>query len=116
MKKRLQGLLIGVVIGVLFSGAIVYGSTGVKWIDANYSNIKLVINGIQTVPKDVTGKVVEPFIYDGTTYLPVRAVSEALGYNVSWDGNTRTVYVGESNQGKTYLGIDVKAYNNDINL
>ena len=27
----------------------------------------------------------EGFIYDGTTYLPVRAVSEAVGKAVSWD-------------------------------
>ena len=33
----------------------------------------------------------EPFIYDGTTYLPVRAVGEAVGKTVGWDGKTNTV-------------------------
>ena len=45
----------------------------------------------------------EPFIYNGTTYLPVRAVGEVFGKNVSWDGNTKTVYIGENPNQKNYL-------------
>lgn len=37
----------------------------------------------------------EGFIYDGTTYLPVRAVSEAVGKAVSWDGRTSSVFIGQ---------------------
>ena len=37
----------------------------------------------------------EPFIYNGTTFLPVRAISEALGKEVEWDGPTSSVYIGE---------------------
>ncbi len=33
----------------------------------------------------------EPFIYNGTTYLPVRAVGEAVGKEVAWDNDTKTV-------------------------
>lgn len=33
------------------------------------------------------------FIMNDTTYIPLRAVSEALGANVEWDGNTQSVYV-----------------------
>lgn len=39
--------------------------------------------------------VAEGFIYDGTTYLPVRAVSEAVGKAVSWDGRTSSVFIGQ---------------------
>ena len=48
----------------------------------------------------------EPFIYNGTTYLPVRAVGEALGKQVGWDGKTKTVYIGEVPGQVTYL-LDV---------
>lgn len=34
------------------------------------------------------------FIYNGTTYLPVKAVSQALGQEVSWNGDTKSVYIG----------------------
>lgn len=30
--------------------------------------------GVKIEPKDATGETVEPFIYNGTTYLPVRAI------------------------------------------
>lgn len=33
------------------------------------------------------------FIMNDTTYIPLRAVSEALGSDVSWNGTTRSVYV-----------------------
>lgn len=54
-------------------------------------------------PKDVTGTIVEPFIYQGTTYLPVRAVGEAIGKKVTWDGETKTVYLGEKPGDVSYL-------------
>ena len=86
--------------GVLFcamcfglTGAIA-GLVGDKTITVTYSDIKLIIDGKSVTPKDATGKTVEPFIFEGTTYLPVRAVAEALGKEVAWDGNTNTVIIG----------------------
>lgn len=58
-----------------------------------YNNIKIKINGKEIEPKDSNGNVVEPFTISGTTYLPVRAVSEALGKNVGWNGETKTVFI-----------------------
>lgn len=55
-----------------------------------YNDIKITLNGERIKPKDANGKTVEPFIIDGTTYLPVRAVAEALDLDVSWDGETST--------------------------
>ena len=34
---------------------------------------------------------VEPFIEDGTTFVPMRAIFEALGASIDWNGETRTV-------------------------
>jgi len=64
-----------------------------KQITANYNDIKIVIDGDLITPKDATGKVVEPFIVNGTTYLPVRAMCEAIGKKVEWEGKTNTVFV-----------------------
>ena len=36
-----------------------------------------------------------PFIMDGRTFLPVRAIAEALGTAVDWNGQTATVYIGQ---------------------
>lgn len=72
-----------------------------------YNDIKVRLNGKVLDLKDANGKKVEPFIIDGTTYLPVRAVGEALGLNVSWDGSTSTVILGndpEKGQPAAWLG------------
>jgi hypothetical protein len=69
--------------------------SGKKNIEATFNNIQLVIDGTKIVPKDANGNIVEPFIYNGSTYLPVRAVGEAIGKTVEWDPATQTVYLGE---------------------
>lgn len=45
---------------------------------------------------DESGAAIEPFNVDGTTYFPVRAISEALGKTVEWDSETNTVYIDKS--------------------
>jgi len=56
--------------------------------------ISIYVDGAKITPKDANGKIVEPFTVDGTTYLPVRALGEAIGKTVSWDGATASVYLG----------------------
>lgn len=38
---------------------------------------------------------VPPVLREGRTFVPVRFMSEALGYKVSWNENTNTVYINE---------------------
>ena len=94
MKKRI--LIAALTLAtVLLLGNAVYATVGtMRDISAYYNNIRLVIDGELITPKDANGNIVEPFIYNGTTYLPVRAVGEALGKEVSWEGSTHTVYIG----------------------
>ena len=53
-------------------------------------------NGEVQTMKDATGTVVYPVSYQGTTYLPIRAVSNMLGVAVDWDQATKTVLLGSS--------------------
>lgn len=46
---------------------------------------------------DVNGKPVESFIYNGTTYLPVRSIANAVGKEIYWDSKTNSVYLGKNN-------------------
>lgn len=59
----------------------------------NSDEIKLYVDNVLTELKDANGTVVKPFIKDGTTYVPLRGVSQALGCRVRWDGQARTVSV-----------------------
>ena len=60
-----------------------------------YPGVNIFIDDQKLNPKDANGNPVEVFIYNGTTYLPVRAVSEALGQPVQWEGSTSSVYIGK---------------------
>lgn len=48
-------------------------------------------NGEVQTMKTATGAVVYPMIDGGTTYLPIRAVSNMLGLDVDWEQSTQTV-------------------------
>ena len=95
MKKN---TLFKIAAGVLAAITLTLGviaATNSKTIEVIYHNIKIMIDGAEYVPTDVNGNVVEPFIYNGTTYLPVRAVANAFGKDVKWDGKNWTVYLGK---------------------
>jgi len=49
------------------------------------SSINIEVNGSVFQPKDANGKAVSVFVYDGTTYAPLRALAEAYGLAVSYD-------------------------------
>lgn len=85
MAKRIQGIIIGVVVTLLLVGGTAMALTGTQSINVTFRDIKLVVNGELITPKDVNGNVVYPFIYNGTTYLPVRAIGTALDLPVDWN-------------------------------
>lgn len=91
-KKLVAGLI---VISLL--STVAFASTGAKTLSATYNDIKIAVDGKVVTPKDANGKVVEPFVVNGTTYLPVRAVAEALGKTVSWDGKSQTATISTPN-------------------
>lgn len=105
MKKRLQGIIIGVLVCAILFSVSVLAAGNSKMIEAFYTGIRLFVDGGEYIPTDANGKVVEPFIYNGTTYLPVRAVANAFGKDVIWDGANQTVYLGkkDQNQPDNYL-------------
>ena len=53
-------------------------------------------NDVDQVMLDANGGKVIPITYNGSTYLPVRAVSNMLGVPVNWDQATQTVLLGNS--------------------
>lgn len=52
---------------------------------------KYAILNRKSVPMDVA-----PVIVNDRTYVPIRFVTENMGYRVSWDGETRSVYIDSS--------------------
>ena len=90
--KRLQGIVIGVLITVIISGVIGYASP--KTIEVIFNNMKIKVNG-----NDIKSDT-EPFVYENRTYVPLRAVAENLGADVYWDGATNMVSIQDSRNEK----------------
>lgn len=93
-KMKIIGLIL--VLVVVFTSTV-FATVGSRAVEVIYNNIKIVLNGKEITPTDANGKAVEPFTIDGTTYLPVRAISNALGLNVGWDAETNTVILDDPN-------------------
>jgi hypothetical protein len=93
MKSYWKGFLSGVaVLSVLLSGTIVYAAGGTT-IEVFFNNIKIMVDGVEKQP--AKGK---PFVYEGSTYIPLRFVSDALGKEIGWNGETQTVWIGKQEE------------------
>lgn len=95
MKEKLKGLVAGMLIGATITGGVVSAIDTTTLYDVITNGIKIVVDGKKLDPTDANGNRVEPIIYNGTTYLPVRAVANAVGKAVYWDGPNFTVYLGD---------------------
>lgn len=93
--KKFTALFIAVVT-VFALCATALAATRVVTAELHYNDIKITLDGQEIVPTDVAGNSVEPFIINGTTYLPVRGVASALGLDVQWDQATNTVILASS--------------------
>lgn len=113
MKKFLVSLIAVFSILSITVFAKVYSENITRY----YNNIKIKIDGVTITPKDANGNIVEPFTIDGTTYLPVRAIAEALNMEVTWYSDTNTVWLktaSNSSQSLSSTKYNENSTNNKI--
>ena len=106
MSKRIQGAVAGVLAAILLFGGVAAAVSMTETINVTYRNIRILIDGEELVTKDANGNSIEPFIYRGTTYLPVRAVSQALDREVRWNASTNSVYINSNAPGESGVEQD----------
>ncbi len=102
MKKIISVLLLLLVLG---------GSAYAETIDVQFNSVNLVANN---KPIEVPN-----ILYNGTTYVPLRAVSETLNMNVNWNDKTRTASVTQPSQTETEAKLSdvsnaLKAYKDAV--
>lgn len=91
MNERIKGIIAGSLATLLIGGTFSIAKQATEKVDITYRDIKITLADEAVTPTDATGATVEPFIYNGTTYLPVRAVANALNLHVTWNDKTSTV-------------------------
>ena len=70
-------------------------------------DVTLQVNGTAYTIRDTNGNEVAPLLYNGTTYVPLATLGQALGVQVSWDAATQTVVVtdqGGQAASSSYIG------------
>ena len=97
MKRRILFLFTAIVILAVASFAT-FGENLSKTVELYFRNIKIIIDGKEYIPTDADGDRVEPFIYNGTTYVPLRAVANAFDKEVEWDDTTSTIIIKSQNE------------------
>ncbi len=84
--------------------------------------ISIQYNGAETALRNANGDTVYPITYEGTTYLPVRAIAEMLGADVDWDAEANSVYIQDGGSaavafsGGTLPGGSVEAFSASLRL
>lgn len=118
MKKKNWGSfftgMITMLLLVCLTGSAL-AVTGKVTKELEYRNISVTLDGVKLDLRDAKGNAVEPFMFEGTNYLPVRALAESLGLEVAWDSANATVVLTTPDKaGKTSVGEGMYLVGKDI--
>jgi len=94
-KKLIIPVLSSLVLATAIPAVNTEASVAKKTVVANYNNIKVNYNG-SAVSVDP-----EPFIINGTTYIPLRSMGTLFNKNVTWDGGSYTINVSDKPDSRT---------------
>ncbi|MFD0591029.1 stalk domain-containing protein [Paenibacillus sp. GCM10027627] len=108
MKK---GIVVGIVAGVLLAqGSSIFAESIKKNIGVTYGVVKrILVDGIDKTPS--SDKM--PFVFEGSTYVPLRYIGETLGKKVDYDSATGTVIIGKNVKGN-YLTDSIPYMTDEI--
>lgn len=98
----MSGVMAAALVANLLSPAL--AALASKTIEV-FTGVDIYLDDVKLDPRDANGNPVEVFVYNGTTYLPVRAVGEAVGKTVHWEGKTNSVYLGKHNSDRPAVWI-----------
>ncbi|ACB86209.1 stalk domain-containing protein [Natranaerobius thermophilus] len=99
-KEKAKGFVMGMVFVLcIMLVSTVFAENVREQIEVLYDDITIFVNGFEREPEQ------EPFIYEGTTFVPLGFVSDALGEDVSWDGKEKNIYIG-SKPGKNVIAME----------
>ncbi|WP_069997292.1 copper amine oxidase N-terminal domain-containing protein [Cellulosilyticum sp. I15G10I2] len=104
--KSYKVLCLTLGLGIALSGTVLNAASITKSLKAVYSNIAISYNGQTKILSS------EPFLVNGTTYVPLRAVSEIMGANVNWANNT--IYIASQTSSNVSTEQELAAKNFEI--
>jgi len=98
---RKMSFFAGLIVGIILASGSVAVSASEK-IEVVFSKFNFIVNG----------KAIElesdPLVYKGATYLPVRVISNLLGYDVTYKADSRTIMLTNQSSSQTKEQIPIQ--------
>lgn len=95
MKKEIKGFIVGSLCASLCTAAVSHAAGWFESINVTRNSATI---SVDSVPINA-----DNFIYNDTTYVPLRAVTEALGCSVFWDEEKREIAIDNLPLLKTFM-------------
>lgn len=95
MKDKTKGLILGISIGTMITGSTVFAGTDAK-LSVVLENVKYMFNGVQK-------QAAQSIIYNGQIYAPVKNIANGLNESFTYDGKTKTAWIGKKEGNYVYL-------------
>ncbi|MBD8841990.1 NPCBM/NEW2 domain-containing protein [Paenibacillus sp. CFBP 13594] len=95
MKDKVKGLVIGVLIGSLLTGATAFAGTNTK-ISVVMENVKMMFNGVHK-------STAQSIVYNGNLYVPAKTAAQTMGESFTYDGKSKTASFGTKSGTFKYL-------------
>lgn len=100
--KRFRDIFIGVLIGyILMTTTPVLADSIMQRIDVVMNSVQVQVNGEKLDANTI--------LYDGSTYLQMRKVAEAVGKEVNWNGDTKIANIVEKKDGDKLSEVNNEA-------
>jgi hypothetical protein len=94
LRQFLKGVAVGVAGTLLVVGSLGYAAALSQRIDVTFLPLRYMFDGEERVPPEQ----LRGFVYNNSTYVPFRWLTESLGKSVQWDGSTYTIRVSTPGQ------------------
>lgn len=92
LKKAVGRLVVLLLCCTVMAGFLWENAQAVSTVTAQLKpDMTILIDSTERTFYNAGGQEVHPILYNGTTYLPVRAIGELMGKNVDWNQSTLTV-------------------------
>jgi hypothetical protein len=98
LKSKLHGaknFILGMVTMALIFSLIMTVSAIIetKTATVTYNDIKVNIDGEETILTDLQGNAIEPVMMFDTLYVPMSPMARAFGYTSTYEGGSKTVFI-----------------------